>query len=174
MKTEVRTNWRGDLSDSPACADLSPAELEVLLAIGGTRVLEPGDVLFTEGEWGHDLALLLEGQLLVETVQAGKLRELARVDAPAVMGEIGLALDAPRSATVRALCQARVFVLDGDELHRKVRSRSSAALGLVWNVLRLLSRRQLLLNRHLLKLLEAEEPRFDMREFAARLNEWAL
>ena len=105
MKTEVRTNWRGDLSDSPACADLSPAELEVLLAIGGTRVLEPGDVLFTEGEWGHDLALLLEGQLLVETVQAGKLRELARVDAPAVMGEIGLALDAPRSATVRALWQ---------------------------------------------------------------------
>jgi len=174
MKLEVRTSKREELAKSPACADLSPAELEVLLAIGGTRVLEPGDVLFSEGEGGHDLALLLDGQFLVETAQSGEPKELARVDPPAVIGEIGLALDAPRSATVRALSQARVFVLDGDELHDQVRERSPAALGLVWNVLRLLSRRQLDLNWNLLDLLEEDDPHLDMREFAARLNEWAL
>lgn len=174
MKTETRRCRREELADSPACADLSPAELKVLLAIGETRVLEPGDVLFTEGEGGHDLALLLEGQVLVETVQDGERKELARVGPPAVIGEIGLALDAPRSATVRALSQARLFLLDGDELQRQVERRSPAALGLVWNVLRLLSRRQLELNWHLLDLLEEDDPHFDMREFAARLNEWAL
>jgi CRP-like cAMP-binding protein len=75
--------------------------------------LEPGEVLYTQGDAPQHMGLLLDGSLLVST-QAPDASELvlARVVPGQVIGEMGLLDAAPRSATVRCDHSATLLVLD--------------------------------------------------------------
>ena len=76
--------------------------------------LEEGDLLFGEGDKASDLAVMLRG-----TVGVFRGREkLAEVKPGAVIGELALVDDQPRSADVRALSQVTYARLDGPKLRK--------------------------------------------------------
>ncbi len=65
------------------------------------RKLDPGDVLFEQGEPADQLAIVLSGSLLVTAVMSdGSVIPLGRVCPGEVVGEMGLLDGAPRSGTV--------------------------------------------------------------------------
>jgi CRP-like cAMP-binding protein len=70
--------------------------------------LEIGDVLITQGELGTDLFVLEAGQLAVERDGV----KIATIDQPdSLIGEMGLLLRKPHSATVRAETNSKVRVV---------------------------------------------------------------
>jgi CRP-like cAMP-binding protein len=72
------------------------------------RELEIGDVLITQGTMGTDLFVLESGQLAVERDGV----KIATIDqADSLIGEMGLLLRKPHSATVRAETNSRVRVV---------------------------------------------------------------
>ncbi|HEY4181816.1 MAG TPA: cyclic nucleotide-binding domain-containing protein [Kofleriaceae bacterium] len=98
------------LSGTPLFSDLSPAVLEMLIPRMKLVVLDPNEVLFTEGEAGDCLYVVSEGEVAVETNGS----ELARLGPGAFFGEVALVTDQPRSATVRALTRVEALAIDRD------------------------------------------------------------
>jgi CRP-like cAMP-binding protein len=82
---------------------LSDGQRELLLQTSHVTLYGPGEVIVREGASGESLYLLLRGRVQVSKRLEGRsvvVRELAVGE---VFGEMTLFLDAPRSATVRAL-----------------------------------------------------------------------
>lgn len=85
-------------------AALSEAQLNDLAALSLIRQFGPGETIVREGDAGDSLYQLVQGQ--VEVLKAspdGQARSMAVLGAGQIFGEMTLCLDAPRSATVRAL-----------------------------------------------------------------------
>jgi serine phosphatase RsbU (regulator of sigma subunit) len=93
----------------PFIQALPEASFDRLLSEGKPGTAEPGAVLLVQGAASDAAILLIEGavEVVAETV-SGEIR-LASVDAPALLGEIGVIADLPRTATIRA--RARVSFL---------------------------------------------------------------
>jgi CRP-like cAMP-binding protein len=84
------------------------ASMSLLTYSAPIRELEIGDVLITQGTMGTDLFVLESGQLAVERDGV----KIATIDqADSLIGEMGLLLRKPHSATVRAETNSRVRVV---------------------------------------------------------------
>ncbi len=64
--------------------------------------LEAGEILFRQGDHGTSVYLVVGGQVDVRVESEGGEHHLATVATGAVLGELGLLIDEPRSATVGA------------------------------------------------------------------------
>ncbi len=71
----------------------------------------PGEVLTRQGDVGHWLYFIVEGEVAIRVRTDGEEREVARLSAPSFFGEAALLTDLPRSATVVALSEVRCFRL---------------------------------------------------------------
>ncbi|VBA53066.1 MFS transporter [Mycobacterium attenuatum] len=95
------------LGQLPLFAGLDPATLDEL----GQRLeeveLEAGSYLFRKGDESDSLYVLRQGRLQV-LQESVVIRELGRGE---VLGELGLLIDAPRSASVRALRDSKLVRL---------------------------------------------------------------
>ena len=100
------------VQSNPVLARLAPATITSLIQTGETIGLSPGDILIRQGDRSDCAYLVLEGEfdVAVET-NYGEV-PLARVPAGALIGEIGVFAELPRTATVRAHGDARVLRLD--------------------------------------------------------------
>jgi MFS family permease len=96
---------------NPLFGWLAPVALERVAATLEPLELDEGAVLLREGDVGDRAYLVAEGELVAE--RDGK--EIGRVEAGAVVGEIALLYDTPRNATVRALAPTRLLAIDRDE-----------------------------------------------------------
>jgi cytochrome P450/CRP-like cAMP-binding protein len=77
--------------------------------------LEPGQLLFREGDEAERLYFIIDGQLRI--TRAGpdnEPTEVATVGPGEVVGEIGVLYQRPRNATIHALTRARLLSVDGD------------------------------------------------------------
>ena len=79
---------------------LSEGARERLLAAGSSATFSAGETLFREGDAPGDLIVLSGGRVRVMT--GDRLRTLATLAAPALVGEMAAILDQPRNATVVA------------------------------------------------------------------------
>ncbi len=117
----------------PPFSDLAPEELLAVSGVAERRVFETGEVVFEEGDEADGLYAVGAGQLVVE--RAG--RELARLGAGEVVGELAVLDGAPRTATVRAATHVEAFfVAQADFLEL-----CDASPMLVKNLLRSMARR---------------------------------
>lgn len=73
------------------------------------RALAPGELLITEGEQSGRLFVLAEGAL---EVFRGDVEITLITEPGAIFGEMSILLDAPHTASVRALGAAQVHVID--------------------------------------------------------------
>lgn len=121
------------LGKLPPFSELSPEELLGVSGIAERRVYAQGDVVFAEGDEADGLYAVGAGQLVVE--RGG--RELARLGAGEVVGELAVLDGAPRTATVRAASHVEAFfVAQADFLEL-----CDATPALVKNLLRSMARR---------------------------------
>jgi len=81
------------------------------------RVVPAGEFLMRQGEQGDSLVLLLEGSAEVSVTAEGKHRVLQRVGPGAIVGEMALLTQEPRSADVVALDRVRLKSLPVDAFH---------------------------------------------------------
>ena len=78
-----------------------------------TITLAPGEVLFREGDEGHCMYVLLEGSMEI-SVNAKVVENSAR---GAIVGEMALIENTPRTATVTAKDTARLVKIDQRRFH---------------------------------------------------------
>lgn len=128
-----------DLGERPASFDEVLVALDDLIGVdvGVERTLDAGEVLFREGEPADHAYQIRQGCLAVTVEGASGPTELARRTVGDLIGELGVVLEAPRSATVTAVEPTRVAVVTREVLTAAVESASP----LVARMLRSLSSR---------------------------------
>ena len=90
---------------------LSNEKLENLLDGCKELALDPGQILFREGDVGDSMFVVLSGELIIEKENA-KIADRRRGD---YFGEMTLIEDKPRSATITAITHSRVLEIFKDQ-----------------------------------------------------------
>jgi bacteriocin-type transport-associated protein len=98
---------------------LSDDDTEWMIAAGAPRHLAAGTTLIREGQPVDALYIVLEGTLVVSSAALGG-QEIARLGVGEIIGEISFVDARPPSATVTAVDDATVFVLDRARLHARL------------------------------------------------------
>lgn len=87
-----------------------------------------GEIVTKQGAEAHWLYVLVEGDVSVRVTSDGGLeREVSRLFAPAVFGEMSLMTGEPRQATVVALCDVECYRLDRSAFTDVVQARPEVA-----------------------------------------------
>ena len=142
----------GALKSMHLCRALSSAEIDALAAIAETREVAAGRELFREGDPGDGLFLVVSGEIdIVKESPAGP-RSLAHLGQGAILGEISLLTSEARSATGRALVDARVLHLPMQPFRALLAQGSTAALKIVAAIAEVLSRRLATMNVKVIEL----------------------
>jgi signal-transduction protein with cAMP-binding, CBS, and nucleotidyltransferase domain len=91
---------RSTLAKSPVLADLDPTALMFLVRLGHRRTFQTGEILMRQGEPSNSIHFLLSGKVRAERARRSDDRPvtLAELEAGAVVGEMGVMIDIPRSA----------------------------------------------------------------------------
>jgi CRP/FNR family cyclic AMP-dependent transcriptional regulator len=111
---------RAILAKSDLLSDLDPTALMFLVRLGRRRTFQPGEVLMRQGEPSTSLHFLLAGKVRAERSRRTDDQpiRLADLEAGAVVGEMGVVIDIPRSATVTALVPTESLELDAPNFER--------------------------------------------------------
>lgn len=111
---------RATLAKSPLLSDLDPTALMFLVRLGRRRVFETGEILMRQGEPSTSIHFLLSGRVRAERTRRTDDRpvRLADLEAGGVVGEMGVVIDIPRSATVTALQPTESLELDAPNFER--------------------------------------------------------
>jgi small-conductance mechanosensitive channel/CRP-like cAMP-binding protein len=100
------------LGDLVLFEHLQPMQLEDLASRLTTRLLEPGDILFAEGEADATLSVVASGVLeLTRATGTTTSSKRGRIGAGEYVGEIGLLTGSPHAATARARTHCVVYQL---------------------------------------------------------------
>jgi len=100
---------------------LDDAERSQLAASARERVFGTGEVIVRQGDTGRSLFVVHQGDVVVRIEPEG--REVARIVAGGVFGEMSLLTGEPRTATVAAARDAAVLEIDADALRPVLLSR---------------------------------------------------
>src|SRR6185312_7930596 len=95
----------------PIFNGFADADFDQLAASMAEQHLEAGEVLFFQGEEGHDCYVIVDGELEVIGHPGRSEVRLEVRQAGQIIGEMALIDPSPRSATVRALTDSRVVAL---------------------------------------------------------------
>lgn len=95
------------------------------------REFPAGAVLFEEGQPGHDMYIIVSGEIEIRRQVGGSERVLAVLPAGEFFGEMAILNGRPRSATAVARTTARLFVIDGTTFEAMLRARPEIALRLI-------------------------------------------
>jgi len=146
------------LADTPLCSGLSADEIARVVEAGRVENWPEGSVIMEEGSSGPRLVILLEGRVEVRKRDHDDEGQLIAALGPgAVLGEMSLLLDAPRSASVMASCPLRLFAMDRRNFEEMVADGDPAALKVGMAVARVLARRVEMLNHRVVALLSKIE-----------------
>jgi CRP-like cAMP-binding protein len=97
-----------ELARVPLFASLSKKHLQHLSSLATVIDVEPGRVLATQDEPGHEFVVLLSGE--AEVIRDGEV--LAKRSGGDFFGEISLLLDKPRNASVIATSPTTIAVIE--------------------------------------------------------------
>lgn len=107
---------------------LTDQEVETLYAGADVRIAEKGEVVVHQGEGGESLFVLCDGLLDVRIARPdGKIASVAQLKAGQFFGEMSLLTGAPRSATVTALMDSKIFEITRDALRPIMQERHELA-----------------------------------------------
>lgn len=108
------------LAQSQVLADLDPNALQFLIRFGTLRQFAPGEALMRQGEPSVSIHFVLSGAVKVERQRRNDEQpvKLADLGLGEVVGEMGVLIDSPRSATVLATAPTETLELDGPSFER--------------------------------------------------------
>jgi hypothetical protein len=99
-----------------------------------TRHYAKGEPLFRRGDVGGELYVVVEGEVRVHLDHGGREYTLARQGAGAVLGEMSVFDDQPRSASAQAMADTVVRVLRRDRLQAIVHEHPEVLLEFIKNL----------------------------------------
>ena len=129
----------------PLFSSLSDADAAALAALGKEQVYKKGQPVFTAGQPGGRLFLVLTG--VVEITQTGPGGRhpvpVARLERGEVLGELGAFDGGPRSATATAALvpETHLAAFDVEDFHAFLASRPAVAAEILGKLLRIVSGR---------------------------------
>jgi len=122
--------------------------------VGRVEHWPEGSMVLEEGERGPRMMVLLEGQAeVIRADAAGVERRIAVLGPGDVLGEMSLLLDLPRTATVRATTELRVFAMNRSSFDQMVAEHDPAAMRVGLELARVLAERLMSLNERVVELL---------------------
>jgi CRP/FNR family cyclic AMP-dependent transcriptional regulator len=95
------------------------------------------ETIFNQGELGNCMFAILSGRVEVVRQYQGKEMRIAELEKGDIFGEMALFEKMPRSATVRALGEARILTIDKRTFFSRVHEDPSLA----FNILKKMSQR---------------------------------
>ncbi len=161
------------------CKTLTSPQAKEILSATIPVTLPPTGLIIREGEEGNGLYLLLKGraEILKQDLE-GAAQQIATVEAPTVLGELGLVTDSRHSATVRALTECELRLLGKEKFRRLLQADNLAAHKLVCSIAEVLARRLLRMDEKFLELLNQREgspPVEELARFKHKLfSEWSF
>lgn len=115
------------LRQVPLFADLDAGELEVVGRAATELAIPEGDVLAREGDLGHDMYVVLEGNL--EVTRGGE--HIADIGSGGFAGEMALLTNCRRDATVTTTTPTRVLHIDGRSFSNLLRDAPQVAVNML-------------------------------------------
>ena len=136
LAAQLRVGARGD--EGPGDAE-EQTELEELLEPAS---FEAGEMIFDEGGPEERLYVITAGTVEVcKRVLPGRRQRLATVEAPSVVGEMGLLTEPRAAASVEAATRVEAHGIERDRLLEMLDADSPAACKLVYEIGRTLAER---------------------------------
>src|SRR5919199_1487137 len=130
------------LVDVPFFRHLDDDEREELEEVLEPSSFEAGETIFEEGGPEERLYVITSGTVEVhKTVLPGRRQHLATVEAPTVVGEMGLLTEPRATASVEATTRVEAHGVGRDRLLEMLDSDSPAACKLVYEIGRTLAER---------------------------------
>ncbi|HEX3244179.1 MAG TPA: FAD-dependent oxidoreductase [Chloroflexota bacterium] len=114
------------LRSSPIFAGLADRDLELLAELAHPVDVPCDQLIIEEGQEGDTLFLVLDGQLEVFTRRDGRDVRLALLTRGHILGEMAVLQQAPRTASVRALCDTRLLVISQSAFLRMLMKNAGA------------------------------------------------
>jgi CRP/FNR family transcriptional regulator, cyclic AMP receptor protein len=108
------------LKTVPFFNELSHRQLKTVSDIMFERTFETDELIFTEGQPGAALFLILDGKVAVEMCRENHTTILAILEKGAFLGEMALLNEAPRSANARSLQRTYTLALYRNDLSRLI------------------------------------------------------
>lgn len=133
IQTPTLSDDQARLLRVPVFAGLQPGRLETAAQRAVVQAVAPGETVIRQGDAADRFYVILDGTFAVTQSTEDEPRELRRMTADEVFGEIGLLSGVPRTATVSAVGPGRLLALDGADFLDLVASGpgvSSRLLGL--------------------------------------------
>lgn len=116
------------LEDAPLFKGLAPETAAAISGIFITSRIQAGEVVFSQGKQGNALVVVLEGIFeLVRDGEDGQEIHLADVEPGRVLGLTSLVDPGPRTATLKALDDGELAILDRDTFMKLWDAQGDAA-----------------------------------------------
>ena len=132
MRAEDLKNVEAALARAEIYSEFSEQTRARLGAAGSLVNLAPAALLFSKGDPGDSLFVLLEGEVEVRTsTEAGKDVRLASLKPPAMIGEMAVLDGGARSADIAAIRRSRLVRISRDAAIEALLSEPKALLRLV-------------------------------------------
>jgi CRP/FNR family cyclic AMP-dependent transcriptional regulator len=158
------------LQGIPMCKGLSESQMRELVGIADESSAKQGATLFSEGQPGDALLVVLEGQVEVTKRQAS----LATLEQGSVLGEMSLLDGDTRSATATALSDVKFLVISNARFQKLLAADNVAALKIVHNLAQVMSKRLALINEKLVDSLGKTQKKEELADFGRILNRWSF
>jgi CRP-like cAMP-binding protein len=102
----------------PLFAGVEPTKLKLLAFTSDRMSFEAGQILFEQGDAGDAAYVVLNGSAEVLVNRAGSQIKVADLEKNAIVGEIAILCDVPRTATVRAQERLETLRISKDQFLR--------------------------------------------------------
>jgi len=119
------------LTKVPLFSDLSHKDLQLLGSTARERQFAAGETMMRQGDTGAGLFVIVDGKVRVLQQGPGGERELGVYGKDAVIGEMALLDDLPRSAAVIASEPTKVLVIPAWDFRTTLRENPDIALKLL-------------------------------------------
>ena len=142
-----------DTIRSVLCKNLSVEQADELARALTPGEVRAGDLILHEGDSPSGLFLLLRGAVeILKKTPHGQTHSLGTIDAPTVVGEMGLITERPHTATVRAASDCDFYLLSKTQFQRLLAGESIAAYKLVATIAEVLAGRLARLDQKVVEL----------------------
>ena len=116
------------LQKIPLFTEMSPEDLKKVASVAIERFFPDGDHLAHKGDAGHEMYIVISGQVLVIS-EAGE--EIASTLPGGYVGEMAILSQEPRSASPLAKGDVRVLSIGQKEFEEILRERPDASLAVI-------------------------------------------
>lgn len=164
------------LAQLPLCQGLTEQQVSVLAAIAEHKSLEKGQRLFSEGDAGDGLYLVLVGSLeILKRDRNGAEQAIANIGGGSVLGEMSLIHgSAPRSASAVATTDSQLLEVPSEAFAYLLQHDNVTAYKIVHNLAQVMSRRLLLMDEKLVDLMDKGRKKEELADFQQILSKWSF